>query len=243
MFKIRNLSSGYGKKEIIKDISFDIYPHNIIAIIGQSGSGKSTLLKSLNRIIEDEGGFVGGNFFIGEKDFKKFDKLELREKIGIVFQEPVMFPLSIYENLSFVMNYHYDYKKNELDEKIKEYLSLVNLYDEIKDKLNKSADDLSGGQKQRLSIARSLCVEPELLLLDEPCSSLDSVNIMKIEKLLLSLKKDYSILMVTHNLSQAKRIADYIVLIDKGRLVEVSSKKDFFENPKSDIAKIQVELM
>ena len=161
----------------------------------------------------------------------------------MVFQQPIAFPHSIEKNLSYVLKYHGVRNKKEIDEKITESLQKAKLYDEVKDQLKKSALKLSGGQKQRLAIARSLCAGPEILLLDEPCSALDMKNTIAIEETLLELKDQYTFVIVTHNLAQAKRIADQVIFMDQGKVLEVTEKEQFFANPASEPAKEQIQYM
>lgn len=237
------LSVNYGKKQILSDIDVKIEKNRITALVGQSGCGKSTFLKALNRILEEDGGDMQGKILLDGQDIKKMEKENLRKKIGLVFQQPIVFPYSIEKNLSYVLNYHFKLSKKECSERIERYLKAAKLYDEVKDSLQMSAKRLSGGQKQRLAIARSLCVEPEILLLDEPCSALDMKNTIAIEEMLLELKKHYTIVIVTHNLAQAHRIADQIVFMDHGRIVEATDKDTFFTNPGTELAKEYIQYM
>lgn len=223
IISVKNLSVFYGKEEIVKNINLDIEENKITAIIGPSGCGKSTFLSSINRIIEEMGGRYEGIIKLHDKDIKEMKKEILRQKIGMVFQKPTPFPLSILENISLPLKYH----KIPHKERSIEVLKRVGLYEEIKDSLNKKASKLSGGQQQRLSIARSLAVYPEVILLDEPCSSLDVENTKKIEKLLKDLKSQVSIVIVTHNLAQAKRIADTIVQMEAGKILKIGKSSEF----------------
>ena len=232
MLNIENLKCGFGKHEILHGISLTIPKGQITAIVGQSGCGKTTFLKTLNRMVEEEG-----------TDIKSLPKEKLRRRVGMVFQQPIAFPHSIEKNLSYVLKYHGVRNKKEIAEKITESLQKAKLYDEVKDQLKKSALKLSGGQKQRLAIARSLCADPEILLLDEPCSALDMKNTIAIEETLLELKDQYTFVIVTHNLAQAKRIADQVIFMDHGEVLEVTEKEKFFENPASEPAKEQIQYM
>lgn len=243
MLKVEDLIAGYKEKEILHGLDFTIKENSITTILGQSGCGKSTLLKSINRIIEEDGGYVEGNLLLDENDMLKMNKSDLRKKVGLVFQEPIAFPLSVKENLSMVLAYHEDLTRKEIDRKIGEVLKQVHLYEELKGNLNIDGQSLSGGQKHRLAIARSLCVGAKVLMLDEPCSALDMVNTLAIEDLLKELKNELTIIIVTHNLSQAKRIADNILFMDDGNIIEIASKEDFFRSPKKKLAKIQIGLM
>ena len=243
MIKIENLSCGFGKHEIIHNLSLTIPAHQITAIVGQSGCGKTTFLKTLNRMIEEEGGHMSGDIYLEDTNIRNLSKELLRKKVGMVFQQPIAFPYSIEKNLSYVLKYHGVTGKADLEKEITSCLKKAKLYDEVKDHLKMSALKLSGGQKQRLAIARSLCVDPEVLLLDEPCSALDMKNTIAIEETLLELKDQYTFVIVTHNLAQAKRIADQIVFMDQGEILEVTEKNAFFENPSSELAREQIQYM
>lgn len=241
--KIERLSIRYGKKEILTDISLLIPEQKITAIVGQSGCGKSTLLKSINRIIEEDGGKIKGEILIDGTNIIEIPKEKLRRNIGLVFQQPVVFPYSIEKNITFVLNYHFNLNKEEAKNRSRYYLEIAKLYDEVKDNLSMPANKLSGGQQQRLAIARSLCVEPKILLLDEPCSALDMNNTIAIEEMLLELKSKYSIVIVTHNIAQAKRISDQVIFMDNGRVIEVSDTETFFEKPQTELAKEFIKYM
>ncbi|MCR1954200.1 ATP-binding cassette domain-containing protein [Clostridioides mangenotii] len=241
--KIERLSIRYGKKEILTDISLLIPEQKITAIVGQSGCGKSTLLKSINRIIEEDGGKIEGEILIDGTNIIEIPKEKLRRNIGLVFQQPIVFPYSIEKNITFVLNYHFNLNKEKAKNRMRYYLEIAKLYDEVKDNLSMPANKLSGGQQQRLAIARSLCVEPKILLLDEPCSALDMKNTIAIEEMLLELKSKYSIVIVTHNIAQAKRISDQVIFMDNGRVIEVSDTETFFEEPQTELAKEYIKYM
>ncbi len=243
MVEFSGLRAGFGKKEILHGIDLAVKKNKITAIIGQSGCGKTTLLKTVNRILEDEGGYIQGKITVDGQDIMKISKEELRKRVGIVFQQPIAFPYSIEKNLTYVLKYHYNLSKEELKKRCEECLREARLYDEVKEQMSMSAAKLSGGQKQRLAIARSLCVNPELMLLDEPCSALDMKNTMAIEEMLLELKEQYTIVIVTHNLAQAQRIADDIVFMNQGKVLEITEKNQFFSEPSSELAKEQVQYM
>lgn len=243
MLTIEQISCGFGRQEILHDISLTIPEGKITAIVGQSGCGKTTFLKTLNRMIEEEGGFYKGKITLDGEDIKGLSTEVLRTRIGMVFQQPIAFPYSIEKNLSYVLKYHGIREAGEIERITRECLQKARLYDEVKDQMKKSAKKLSGGQKQRLAIARSLCVNPEILLLDEPCSALDMKNTIAIEETLLELKGKYTFVIVTHNLAQAKRIADQIIFMDQGRVLEVTDTKTFFENPSSEPAREQIQYM
>ena len=220
MLTIEQISCGFGRQEILHDISLTIPEGKITAIVGQSGCGKTTFLKTLNRMIEEEGGFYKGKIILDGEDIKGLSTEVLRTRIGMVFQQPIAFPYSIEKNLSYVLKYHGIREAGEIERITRECLQKARLYDEIKDQLKKSAKKLSGGQKQRLAIARSLCVNPDILLLDEPCPALDMKNTIAIEETLLE-----------------------IIFMDQGRVLEVTDTKTFFEHPSSEPAREQIQYM
>ena len=222
----------YGTQPALSHINTSIEPHTITAIIGPSGCGKSTFLKSINRMIEcEESAALSGSIHLEGQDIMGLDPEALRKRIGMVFQTPTPFPFSIYKNLTFAPRYHGTTSKIELDGMVRDVLTTTGLYDEVKDNLNKNALTLSGGQQQRLCIARALTAEPEILLLDEPCSALDVKSTSTIGSLLLSLKEHYTIVIVTHNLHQAKRIADNCLFLLNGELIEEGPTARLFEHP------------
>ena len=238
ILEVKNFSVSYDDKKILKNINMYIDRNKITAIIGPSGCGKSTFLKSLNMMItEEKGAKTFGDIFFEGKNIKDFEVENLRKNIGLVFQTPTPFPFSIYKNMTYAPIYYGIKDKNQLDNLVKEKLKLAGLYDEIKDEINKSALSLSGGQQQRLCIARELTVEPEVLLLDEPCSALDIQNTIKIEEMLKNLSKNYTIIIVTHNLAQAKRIADKTAFFFEGELVEYEDTEKIFSNPRDEKTK------
>lgn len=228
MITTKNLSISYGEDNIIKNANLNFKDKSITAIIGPSGCGKTTLLVSLNKIIEERGGKISGEIEFMGKNINEYPLNELRKQIGMVFQKPTPFPISIEDNIKLATKYH-SIKDNTV-----ETLKRVGLYEEVKADLKKSALELSGGQQQRLSIARSLAINPRVLLLDEPCSSLDIINTKIIEDLLINLKKEMAIIIVTHNLAQARRIADETIFMLSGEVVEIGNTKDIFENPKDE---------
>lgn len=238
ILEIKDFSVNYGKSRVLKNINLEIEKNRITAIIGPSGCGKSTFLKSLNLMItEEKSSEILGKIYFNGKNIKDFQIENLRKKIGLVFQTPTPFPFSIYKNMIYAPVYYGIKDKKELDKIVKEKLVLAGLYDEIKDEMNKSALSLSGGQQQRLCIARELTVEPEILLLDEPCSALDIQNTMKIEEMLKNLSSKYTIVIVTHNLAQAKRIADKTAFFFDGELIEYNDTEVIFTNPKDEKTK------
>ena len=215
------LCVSYGNRKVLDNISYGFKKNKITAILGSSGCGKTTLLHALNDIIsEEENVKLSGDIRLEGRSVYSMQKESLRKEVGLVFQTPVVFPMSIYKNMSYALNYHSTHSKKEIEDIIKEKLEFAGLYDEVKNKLKKSALKLSGGQKQRLCIARALTIEPKVLLLDEPCSALDIENTLLIEKLLSSLSENISIIIVTHNIEQAKRIGDEILTMKSGQLFE-----------------------
>jgi len=231
ILKIKNTNVYYGKKQVLKKIDLSFSKNKITAIIGPSGCGKSTLLKSLNRTIEEYGGIIEGKIFLNDVNVMEVPLQKLRSAIGMVFQTPIVFPFSIYKNMTFAPEYYGEKNKEHLHKIVVKNLKKSGLYEEVKDDLNMLATKLSGGQQQRLAIARCLTVNPEIILLDEPCSALDIKNTAHIEKMLLELKEEYTIIIVTHNLAQAKRIADYVVFMDEGQIVEKNTPYTIFNNP------------
>ena len=211
IIKINSLTVSYGNKKVLKNFSMNIEKNKITAITGPSGCGKSTLLTTLNLMIEENGGSFEGEILFKDKDIRTYKKDDIRRMIGMVFQKPTPFPFSIYKNITYAPIYYGIKDKEQLDSIVESTLKKAGLYEEVKDDLKMKATKLSGGQQQRLCIARALSVEPEVLLLDEPCSALDAKNTAKIEETLMKFSKDYTIVIVTHNLDQAKRIADVII--------------------------------
>lgn len=234
-----NLNVFYGRVHALKDVFVLIPPKRITAIMGPSGCGKSTLLKAFNRLLEAEGATVSGAVYFNGTDIysDNVDPAIIRKKIGMVFQKPVPLPMSIYDNVAYGPRIHGIKDKQALDRIVRECLEKVGLWDEVCNRLRDSAFMLSGGQQQRLCIARALAVEPEVLLLDEPTSSLDPASTRRIEELLRELSKDYTIVIVTHNVHQAKRIADHVIFIFNGKVVEQGEAKEVFESPRSTLTR------
>ena len=231
----RKLNLYYGTNHALKDIDMDIRPNAITAFIGPSGCGKSTFLKTLNRMNDlVDGVRIEGEVTIdGENIYdERVDTTLLRKKVGMVFQQPNPFPMSIYDNIAYGPRTHGIKKKSRLDEIVEQSLRSAAIWDELKDRLKKSALGLSGGQQQRLCIARALAVEPEVLLMDEPTSALDPISTMKIEDLAVELKKDYTIIMVTHNMQQAARISDRTAFFLLGEVIEYADTETLFSMPK-----------
>ena len=218
ILEIKNLSILYKEKNILEDINLDIKENEIICIMGSSGSGKSTLLSCLNGFLIENGGSYTGDIFFRGENIKNIKPIELKRKISTLFQDSKPFDFSIEKNLTYAMEF-YDGKIKEKKEKVKILLESVNLYDEVKDNLNLSPYKLSGGQRQRLCIARMLTTCPEVLIFDEPCSSLDEKNSIIIESLIKELSKKYTIIISTHNEKQANRLADRIIRIENKKLV------------------------
>lgn len=232
-FLVQDLDLYYGKFQALKKINLDIKEKEITALIGPSGCGKSTFLKTLNRMndLEDSVRIEGTIALDGKNIFSEIDPISLRHRVGMVFQQPNPFPKSIYDNVAYGPRIHGETKKSVLDEIVERSLRQAAIWDELKDRLDKSALGLSGGQQQRLCIARTLAVQPEVILMDEPTSALDPISTMKIEDLALELKKDYTIVIVTHNMQQAARISDKTAFFLLGELVEFNNTKELFANP------------
>ncbi len=233
--KVENLNLYYGKHHALKDVTMDIYENKVTAFIGPSGCGKSTFLKTLNRMNDlVENVKIEGLVEVDNENIydKRVDTTLLRKKVGMVFQQPNPFPMSIYDNVAYGPRIHGIKDKKQLDEIVINSLKGAALYDEVKDDLKKSALGLSGGQQQRLCIARALAVEPEILLMDEPTSALDPISTLKIEDLMEDLKKKYTVVIVTHNMQQATRIADYTAFFLVGEMVEYGPTKQLFSMPK-----------
>jgi phosphate transport system ATP-binding protein len=231
----KNLDLFYGDVHALKCVSMDILSNNVSALIGPSGCGKSTYLKTLNRMNDTVTGvkITGDVIFDGENVYGKgVDVTILRKKVGMVFQSPNPFPMSVYDNIAYGPRMHGVKKRIVLDEIVEKSLKDAAIWDEVKDRLKKSALSLSGGQQQRICIARALATQPEVLLMDEPTSALDPISTTKIEELVAELKKQYSIVIVTHNMQQAARISDYTAFFLLGELIENNKTESIFSNPK-----------
>ena len=233
-FDIKDLNLYYGDFHALHGINMQVKPNEITAFIGPSGCGKSTLLKTLNRMNDlVEGCRIEGDVLLdGEDIYGTMDVNHLRKRVGMVFQKPNPFPMSIYDNIAYGPRTHGIKGKAQLDEIVEKSLRGAAIWDEVKDRLKKSALGLSGGQQQRICVARALAVEPEVLLMDEPTSALDPISTSKIEDLALELKKDYTIVIVTHNMQQAARISDKTAFFYLGDLIEFSDTGTLFANPK-----------
>lgn len=226
------LNAWYGKNQALFNISLSIPQNQVLAIIGPSGCGKSTFLRSLNRMHEEVGGSIGGRILLDGEDIMDRDPVFLRRKVGMVFQKPNPFPtMTIEQNVVAGLKLNGRRDRKELSRIAEENLRRVGLWDEVKDSLGKPGNSISGGQQQRLCIARTLAVEPEVILMDEPASALDPISTMKIEELIDELKKKYTIVIVTHNMQQAARISDRTAFFYMGKLIEVDKTSKIFTNP------------
>ena len=232
-FTIENMNLYYGKFHALKDVNIRMKKNRITAFIGPSGCGKSTLLKSLNRMndLVDNVTIDGDVRLDGKNIFTDMDDITLRHRVGMVFQQPNPFPMSIYDNIAYGPRVHGIRDKKRLDQIVEESLRGAAIFDEVKDRLKKSAMGLSGGQQQRICIARALAVQPEVLLMDEPTSALDPISTSKIEDLMEDLKKKYTVIVVTHNMQQATRVSDQTAFFLVGEMVEFGDTKQIFSYP------------
>lgn len=231
---VENLNLHYGENHALKDVNMEIADHAITAFIGPSGCGKSTFLRCLNRMNDlVDGCRVEGKVILDGEDIydKRVDTTLLRKKVGMVFQQPNPFPMSIYDNIAYGPRLHGIKNKKELDEIVERSLQGAAIFEEIKDRLHKSALGLSGGQQQRLCIARALAVSPEVLLMDEPTSALDPISTLKIEELMETLKKKYTVVIVTHNMQQAARVSDDTAFFLVGEVIEKNATSEIFARP------------
>lgn len=236
----RNVNFWYNSKQILFNLNIEIFENRITALIGPSGCGKSTYLRCLNRMndIIPFARLEGSIIYNGENIYSKSsDVVELRKKIGMVFQKPNPFPMSIFENVAYGLRLQNFKDKKKINSIVEESLKKADLWEEVKDRLHISAFRLSGGQQQRLCIARSLAINPDVLLLDEPCSALDPIATARIEKLLRKLKDETTIIIVTHNMHQAKRVSDYAIYLLNGRIIEYGQTETIFSNPKESLTK------
>ncbi|WP_252236462.1 phosphate ABC transporter ATP-binding protein PstB [Clostridium sp. CH2] len=234
IIKTKNLNLYYGENQALKDINMNINKNEVTALIGPSGCGKSTFLRTLNRMNDlIEIVRITGEVLFEDKDiYKDYDEIYLRKRVGMVFQRPNPFPMSIYDNIAYGPRIHGTKDKKILDEIVEDSLKGAALWDETKDRLKQSAMGLSGGQQQRLCIARTLAVSPEIILMDEPTSALDPISTNKTEELIEQLKKDYTVVIVTHNMQQAGRIADKTAFFLSGEVIEFGKTEDIFYNPR-----------
>ncbi len=229
----RDLNLYYGDFHALKNINIDVEQNKVTALIGPSGCGKSTFLRTINRMNDlIDGVKIDGNISMDGLDIRKYDVIELRKRVGMVFQKPNPFPMSVFENIAYGPKIHGIKDKRKLNEIVERSLKGAALWEEVKDRLHKSAIGLSGGQQQRLCIARVLAVEPEVLLMDEPTSALDPGSTLKIEDLMEELKKQYTVVIVTHNMQQAGRISDYTAFFLTGEVVEADKTENIFYKPR-----------
>jgi len=243
--QVKNLNVYYGKQQALKDINIEIPKNQITVIMGPSGCGKTTLLKTFNRFFElTENTQLAGEVLVdGENIYNKdVDVTEVRKVVGLLAQRPSPLPMSIYENVAYGMHIHHmRQSREEYKAGVKHYLEIAGLWDEVHERLNEPATSLSIGQQQRLCLARGLAVEPEIILGDEPTSALDPISSQHIESRLLDLKKQYTTVIVTHTLRQAKRLADYVIFMYLGELIEAGPAKEVFSNPKHERTKQYLE--
>ena len=234
IIETRNLNLYYGEKQALKNINISINKNEVTALIGPSGCGKSTFLRTINRMNDliDIVKIDGEVLFEGKDIYKDYDEIHLRKRIGMVFQRPNPFPMSIYNNIAYGPKIHGITNKKQLDEIVEKSLKGAALWDETKDRLKESALGMSGGQQQRLCIARTLAVSPEVILMDEPTSALDPISTSKMEELMDELKKKYTVIIVTHNMQQAGRIADKTAFFLNGEIIEYADTEEIFYRPK-----------
>ena len=241
VLEVRNVSSAYGDKTVLHDIYCHFPEKRVTAIMGPSGCGKSTLVKILNRTLElaPTGHINNGTVLYRGNDIysERVDVMAIRKQIGIIHQRPVIFPLSILENVLFGAKFHRRiYGMSQL-EYAESYLEKVGLWGEVRDRLHESAGKLSGGQQQRLCLARTLANQPDVILMDEPCSAIDPVSTQRIEELIAELKREYTIIIVTHNMHQARRVSDFAIFMLGGRIIEAGETRSFFNEPQTELAK------
>ena len=244
-FEVENLNFFYGQQQVLFDIHATFRDRDVTALIGPSGSGKSTLLRALNRIYElyPEQRAQGKILLNGANVLDStLDVNILRKRIGMVFQKPTPFPMSIFDNVAFALRLHHKMSKADLHNHVEQALRQAALWDEVKDKLHDAGTHLSGGQQQRLCIARTIAIQPEVILLDEPTSALDPISTSKIEELIHELKQDFTIVMVTHNLKQAERIATDTIFMREGHVVETAPTKELFSSPKDERTRHYIEV-
>lgn len=236
---VENLSAGFGKKRVLEDISLSFKENMVTAIIGPSGCGKSTLIRCLNRMHEVAStAWVTGSVILGGQNIYSpdSDPVDVRRRIGMVFQKPNPFPtMSVFDNVAAGLRLNGVRDRKTVSIKVEENLRKAFLWDEVGDRINESGASLSGGQQQRLCIARALAIEPEIVLMDEPCSALDPVATAKIEELVIKLKETYTVIVVTHNMQQAARISDFTGFLYLGKLIEYGPTKQIFENPRNEL--------
>ena len=236
VIEVKNLNTYFDDHNVLKNINTDIEKNSVTALIGPSGCGKSTFLRTLNRMNDLIPIFrKEGQILLDGKDIydNNVDVVELRKKVGMVFQKANPFPKSIYDNVAYGLRIHGEKDEDKIEKIVKKSLKAAALWDEVENKLDKSALELSGGQQQRLCIARTIAVSPEIILMDEPCSALDPISTIKVEDLINQLKKDYTIVIVTHNMQQATRVSKYTSFFLNGEIIETGNTDDIFLNPKN----------
>ena len=234
IFEINDVNLNYGEKQVLKNINLSIYKNQVTAFIGPSGCGKSTLLRCLNRMNDlIENCTINGTIKYKKEDIKQMNPIDLRTKVGMVFQNPNPFPMSIFDNIAYGPRCQGLKNKEKLRLIVEDSLKKAGLFEEVKDRLKDNALGLSGGQQQRLCIARCIAMAPEVILMDEPTSALDPIATLKIEELINSLKKDFTIVIVTHNMQQASRISDYTAFFMLGEIVEFNETISLFSNPRN----------
>ncbi len=232
-FAARKLNIWFGSLAALKEVNLDVYANEILSVIGPSNSGKTTFLRMLNRLNDLQPNFrMSGEVKLEEQDIRKIDPEVLRRSVGMVFALPLPLPLSIFDNVAYGVRMHGLRDKNKLAQKVEESLKQAHLWDEVKDRLSESAFKLSGGQQQRLCIARTLAVEPGVILFDEPCSGLDPISTAKVEDAMLRLKKNYTVVLVTNNVKQAARVGDRTAFFLNGELIEIDSTDKIFTAPR-----------
>ena len=233
-FEIKNVNLSYGEKHVLKDININLYKNKVTAFIGPSGCGKSTLLRCLNRMNDlIDNCAITGSIKYNNEDINEINPMVLRTNVGMVFQNPNPFPMSIFDNIAYGPKCQGIKNKATLNKIVVDALKKAALYEEVKNRLKDSALSLSGGQQQRLCIARAIAMNPDVILMDEPTSALDPIATLKIEELIETLKKDYTIIIVTHNMQQATRISDYTAFFMLGEIVEYEQTEKLFRNPKN----------
>ncbi len=234
--EVKDLNLWFGKNHVLKNINLKILKNKVTAIIGPSGCGKTTLIRSFNRLVDLDGARVEGEVLLDGENIYDYsaDVVAIREKVGMVFQKPNPFPMSIYDNVAYGPRIHGVNNSKELDKIVEDSLKMAALWDEVKDRLNVNAYELSGGQQQRLCIARALSINPEVLLMDEPCSALDPIATSKIEDLIWDLKEKITVVIVTHNMQQAARVSQYTAFMYLGELIEYDETEKIFENPREE---------
>lgn len=228
---IDQLSFFYGQNQVLTDVNLEVYEKEILGVIGPANAGKSSLLRAINRLFEINYACISGKITLDGEDIFDIPVNDLRRRVGLIFATPVVLPGTIFKNMSYGLKLHRKIKKQKLNDTVADALQAANLWEEVKDRLYESASTLSGGQQQRLCIARTLAMNPEVIMMDEPCSGLDPISTAKIEATMLELKKTYTFILVTNNTKQAARTADRTAFFLGGELIEVDKTKKIFTNP------------